>query len=131
VARPLRLDEVRGFEYIEVGERPWLYQGYGLGPLIPIVPCPRCGRRFVEDPTRDGRGETIPLPPGEAEREPSRCGDCAVEAFGEAIREDWLEMLERTLGLKEEDKPTVQALKSIIETPTGSSWWRVSRTGCE
>jgi hypothetical protein len=60
VARWLRLDEARGFEYIEVGERPWLYQGYGLGPLIPMVPCPRCGRRFVEDPNHDGVPEGTP-----------------------------------------------------------------------
>ena len=44
--------------------------------LVPIVPCPRCGQRYVEDPSRDGRGDPIPLLRGEEEREPPKCDEC-------------------------------------------------------
>jgi len=47
----------------------------------PIVPCPRCGQRFVEDPNRDALGNPIPLEPGEEEREPPKCDECMEEAF--------------------------------------------------
>lgn len=85
--------------------------------LVPIVPCPRCGQRFVEDPNRDGLGNPIALEPGEEEREPSKCDECMEEVFYEALEADVLHMLEHRLGLTEENKKTFQALGSFIENP--------------
>jgi len=84
--------------------------------LVPIVPCPRCGQRFVINPNRDGRGDRIPLPE-EEEMKPPKCDECSREAFGEAFDADWQDAAERILGLAEEDMKTLQALKSIIENP--------------
>ena len=85
--------------------------------LVSIVPCPRCGQRFVEDPNRDGLGNPIALEPGEEEREPSKCDECMEEVFYEALEADVLHMLEHRLGLTEENKKTFQALVSFIENP--------------
>ncbi len=82
--------------------------------LVPIVPCPRCEQRFVEDPNRDGRGDPIHLP-GEDELEPPKCDECSREAYGEAYDADWLDTAARKLGLREEDKETLQDLKILIE----------------
>ena len=87
--------------------------------LTPIVPCPRCGQRFVVDPNRDGRGNPMPLEPGEVESEPEppKCDECSRETFGEAFDADTLDTLERKLGLGEEDKETLQAIKTLVENP--------------
>jgi hypothetical protein len=85
--------------------------------LTPIVPCPRCGQRFVVDPNRDGRGNPMPLEPGEEESEPPKCDECSRETFGEAFDADTLDTLERKLGLGEEDKETLQAIKTLVENP--------------
>jgi hypothetical protein len=82
--------------------------------LTPIVPYPRCGQRFVEDPNRDGRDDPIHLP-GEVEQEPPKCDECSREAYGEAYDADWLDTAARKLGLREEDKETLQDLKILIE----------------
>ncbi len=60
--RPLRLDEVRVFEYVKVEkklpEREWWDH---WGEITPIVPCSRCGQRMARDPMRDEfSGELIP-----------------------------------------------------------------------
>jgi hypothetical protein len=62
-------------------------------------------------------GNPITLMPGEKPIEPPKCDVCSLEAFSKAFDSDMREWLEQTLGLTEEDKGTLQALKSIIDNP--------------
>lgn len=59
----------------------------------------------------------MPLEPGEEESEPPKCDECSRETFGEAFDADTLDTLERKLGLGEEDKKTLQAIKTLVENP--------------
>ena len=59
----------------------------------------------------------MPLEPGEEESEPPKCDECSRETFGEAFEADTLDTLERKLGLGEEDKETLQAIKTLVENP--------------
>lgn len=59
----------------------------------------------------------MPLEPGEEESEPPKCDECSRETFGEAFDADTLDTLERKLGLGEEDKETLQAIKTLVENP--------------
>ena len=83
--------------------------------LVPIVPCPRCRQRFVVDPNRDGMCDSIPLLPGEEALQAPKCDECSREAFGEAWDADWQDAAKRLLGLTEEDKETLKALKYLVQ----------------
>jgi hypothetical protein len=123
--KALRLDEVRGFEYVEpeVPNMPpgeaWDW-GFGMGDdgvtrtsRTPLVPCVRCGR-LTEDPTRGTFG--IPLPDYEFDSEDDKeplCFDCREEEERKDTETRVLELLERKLGLRERDR---DALRSFIET---------------
>jgi hypothetical protein len=125
--RPLRLDEVRGFEYVDLSEvrrnsginvdpSEWLIQ-YHEGTLrtsqTVLTSCVRCGR-ITSDPTLDSLG--IPMPDhyfsSEEEKQPV-CQYCQEEEFDQAVEEDLLAFVERNLGLEERHR---DALRSFIET---------------
>ena len=59
----------------------------------------------------------MPLEPGGEESEPPKCDECSRETFGEALDADTREWLKHTLGLGEEDKETLQAIKTLVENP--------------
>ncbi len=82
--------------------------------LTPIVPCSVCGARYVEDPTRDGMGRQFPEEDLFERDWHPRCESCQQQAFGEAVEQDILEMIEHRLGLTAEDKETLKALVTIV-----------------
>ena len=113
--RPLKLEEVKGFEYVAVDPRVLAVLRANWddawGTQTPIALCVRCGRRYTEDPNRDPYGEPMHQYP-EDDREP-RCDDCAQEAFAEAFEKDLFDFFEDKLGLAEKHR---DALKLFIET---------------
>jgi hypothetical protein len=85
--------------------------------LTPIAPCSRCGDRYVEDATRDGKGRPVPDEELlEIEKRPM-CESCQQQKFGEAVAQDMSEFIEHVYGLTAEDKKTLQALVGIIDNP--------------
>jgi hypothetical protein len=123
-ARPLKLDDVRGFEYLKLNqghfrnvERPeeWvMIEDPGGGGLMsdqtPVAPCVRCGR-YIEDPNRDSVG--LPMHEDPEDNLEVMCDDCQSAALSEALQEEMLLVLEDKLGLAERHR---DALKSFIET---------------
>jgi hypothetical protein len=81
------------------------------GGQIPIAICVRCKRRYTEDPNRDSVGEPMHEDP-EDDLEVV-CDDCRKAAFGAALREDVVEILDETLGLGQVDR---RAIRAFIET---------------
>jgi hypothetical protein len=81
------------------------------GDQIPIAICVRCKRRYTDDPNRDSVGEPMHEDP-EDDLEVV-CDDCREIAFGAALREDVVEILDETLGLGEVDR---NAIRAFIET---------------
>jgi hypothetical protein len=53
--------------------------------LTPIVPCSKCGVRYVEELTRDGMGRRLPEEElQEMDLPPPLCDSCQRQKFGEA-----------------------------------------------
>ncbi len=119
MGRPLRLAEVRGFEYLDIdlqgvnqatGERSANY----FGLLTPVEPCARCGRP-VEDLTRTDQGQQVEenvLDHDTFGHEPL-CDSCIADDREAEFEEEVIELLEGKLGLAEKHR---DALRSFIET---------------
>jgi hypothetical protein len=123
-AKPLKLDNVRGFEYLKLNHRhlqgverstEWVMfvdpRGGGLlSAQTTLAPCVRCGR-YMEDPNRDSWG--LPMHEDKEDDLEVVCDDCQSAALSEALEEEMLLVLGGKLGLAELHR---DALKSFIET---------------
>lgn len=122
MARPLRLDEVRGFTYVNLDSgseggrlsqmRSNLRNDWGF--QTPIASCARCGR-YTNDSSRDFAG--MPLHENPEDVDEVVCSTYLNEALRKAEEQNTLALLEEKLGLTEENKKTLQALMSIIDNP--------------
>jgi hypothetical protein len=128
VGRPLRLGEVRGFEFIDAeglksrafkaGVEKWnmFVGGPGQRLLIdqtPVGLCANCGG-LAKDHTRDSWGLQKPEYYFFSEEEKELvCQRCLDEEERGETETAGLELVERKLGLSEKDR---DALKSFIET---------------
>ena len=122
--RPLKLDDVRSFEYLKLDHRhlrgversaEWVIfldpRGGGLlSYRTSVTPCVRCGR-YTEDPNRDGWG--IPMHEDPEVNLEVVCDDCLSAALSEALEQEMLLVLDDKFGLAELQR---DALKSFIET---------------
>lgn len=124
MGRPLRLEEVRGFEYVEVDREQLgkldadltsvfkttldvnlkLYPGH-----TPVAPCVRCGTLAI-DPVRDLDHERYVDAHLLSEEEQQAVCESCIEAEKDARV---VALLESKLGLSEKDR---DALRSFIET---------------
>jgi hypothetical protein len=96
-------EKIGSFEYI------------ATGTLTPVALCANCERRYALDPTRhllDGEPIANHFFESEEARKPV-CDECRSEAFGEALQETMMEVLEEKLGLAEKDR---DALRTFIQT---------------
>jgi hypothetical protein len=107
--------EVPELRYVEVETRRLaemrVNSSNWWGVQIPIALCVRCERRYTEDPNKDAYGLAMNEDP-EDDLE-IVCDDCRKAAFGDALREDVVEILDETLGLGEVDR---KAIRAFIET---------------
>lgn len=119
MGRPLRLGEVRGFEYLDIdlGDVEWSTGGPGsnyFGRLTPVEPCVRCGRP-VEDLSRTEHGEVLQesILDEETFGGEAICDFCDADAEEVMFEEKVIDLLESKLGLEEKHR---DALRSFIET---------------
>lgn len=120
--RPLRLDEVRGFEYVELKSEPHTFgmdwnlikhEGHLRADQTPVALCVRCGG-LAEDPTRDIYGLILLEHHFDSEEDKEPVGErCRDEEWDRALEEVVVQLLERKLGLSERDR---DALRSFVET---------------
>ncbi len=108
-ARPLKLDDVRGFEYVEVDQK-WLSRLRAnwddwWGDQTPIATCVRCGR-YTEDVNRDAVGEPMHQDP-EDDHE-NVCSECIEKALTESLKA----IIDEQVDFSDEDRA---ALKKVVE----------------
>lgn len=110
---PLRLDEVRGFEYVEVDQGPLRRLRLNLrnnwGKQTPIANCARCGR-YTNDSNRDIAGGRLHENPDDDHE--VVCQECAWSAYADARKRSIEHLIDARLDLGEEDR---RALKKVVE----------------
>jgi hypothetical protein len=115
VPRPLRLDEVRCCEYIEVDQSRMAQMRSDLnnwwGNQIPITLCVRCRLRYTEDPNRDAVGE--PMHENPEDDLEVLCKSCDQELFGRVLRADVAQIIDERYDLSDEEKRNT--LKKVVE----------------
>jgi len=108
--------DVPELRYVEVEDQARLasmraQSSNSWGIQIPIALCVRCEMRYTEDPNKDAYG--IPIHDYPEDDLEVVCGECRRAAFGVALREDVVEIIDETLGLGEVDR---KAIRAFIET---------------
>ncbi len=112
--RPLRLEEVRDFEYVEFDPKRLRRLRINnsrndWGTQTPLATCVRCGRN-MSDPNRDIGGGRLHENP-EDDREPV-CFDCLWKNYTDARKVAIEEIIDERLDLNEKDR---ESLKKVVE----------------